>query len=208
MDIKPIRVMTVDDHPLMMEGISSVINACADMEMVAEVTNGQHALHAFLRYQPDVILMDIRMPQMNGLDAIKLIRAEIPKARIIVLTNSCGDIHAARAFEAGASAYLLKTMLRTELLDTIRTVHAGKRRIPPEIAQMLAEHAGEDRLTSRELEILRGVAEGNSNKSIGASLHISEHTVKNHLKNILSKLNANDRTHAVMIGMQRGFLDA
>jgi len=202
-----IRVMAVDDHPLMMAGIVGEINAQTDMRVVAEASDGDEALGLFRKHHPDVTLMDIRMPKVNGIAAISSIREEFPQARIVVLTTSAGDVQAVRAFKAGAVGYLLKNLLRTELVETIRLVHGGHKRIPPEVAQQIAEHAGDDSITTRELDVLRGVANGNSNKIIASDLNISEHTVKNHLKSILSKLNASDRTHAVMIALKRGFLD-
>jgi DNA-binding NarL/FixJ family response regulator len=206
-EIRTIRVLTVDDHPLLRAGISGAINAQPDMSVVAEAADGEEAIASFRIHRPDVTLMDIRMPKTNGIDAISAIRKEFPNARVVVLTTYGGDIQALRAFKAGAVGYLLKSMLRTELIDTIRLAHAGMRRIPPEIALELAEHAGDDTLTTREIEVLRDVAKGSSNKVIAARLSISEHTVKGHLKNILSKLDASDRTHAVMIALKRGFLD-
>lgn len=202
-----IRVLTVDDHPLMRSGIVGVINAQPDMRVVAEATDGEEAISLYRQHQPDVTLMDLRLPKTNGIDAIAAIRDEFPSARIIVLTTYGGDIQARRAFSAGAVGYLLKSMLRTDLIDTIRSIHKGHRRIPPEIATEMAEHAGDDTLTDREIEVLRYVSAGNSNKVIAAELNLSEHTVKGHLKNILSKLGANDRTHAVMIAIKRGFID-
>jgi DNA-binding NarL/FixJ family response regulator len=209
MDITPeiIRVLTVDDHPLMMAGLASEINSMSDMRVVAQATDGNQALEQFRLHKPDVTLMDIRMPQVNGIDAIIAIRKEFPRSRIVVLTTAAGDIHALRAFKAGAVGYLLKNLLRTELIDTIRLVHAGQRRIPPEIAQQLAYHAADDVLTSRELEVLRGIAQGQSNKVIAFHLNIVEHTVKNHIKSILNKLNATDRTGAAMIAVSRGYID-
>jgi DNA-binding NarL/FixJ family response regulator len=206
-EIRTIRVLTVDDHPLLRAGISGAINAQPDMSVVAEAADGEEAIASFRTHRPDVTLMDIRMPKTNGIDAISAIRKEFPNARVVVLTTYGGDIQALRAFKAGAVGYLLKSMLRTELIDTIRLAHAGMRRIPPEIALELAEHAGDETLTTREIEVLRDVAKGSSNKVIAARLAISEHTVKGHLKNILSKLDASDRTHAVMIALKRGFLD-
>ena len=202
-----IRVMAVDDHPLMMAGIVGEINAQPDMRVVAEASDGDVALALFQKHRPDVTLMDIRMPRVHGIAAISSIRQHFPHARIIVLTTSSGDVQAVRAFKAGAVGYLLKNLLRTELVETIRLVHNGHKRIPPEIAQQIAEHAADDSITTRELDVLRGVANGNSNKIIASNLNITEHTVKNHLKSILSKLNASDRTHAVMIALKRGFLD-
>jgi DNA-binding NarL/FixJ family response regulator len=202
-----IRVMAVDDHPLMMAGISGEINAQSDMRVIAEASDGDEALVLFRKHQPDVTLMDIRMPKVNGIAAILAIRAEFPQARVIVLTTAAGDVQAVRAFKAGAVGYLLKNLLRKELVETIRLAYNGHKRVPPEVAQQIAEHAADDSITARELDVLRGVASGSSNKIIASDLNISEHTVKNHLKSILSKLDANDRTHAVMIALKRGFLD-
>jgi DNA-binding NarL/FixJ family response regulator len=202
-----IRVMAVDDHPLMMAGIVGEINAQADMRVVAEASDGDEAVALFRKHHPDVTLMDIRMPKVNGIAAIASIRQQYPQAKIIVLTSSSGDVQAVRAFKAGAVGYLLKNLLRTELVETIRLVHRGQKKIPPEIAQQIAEHAADDAITTRELDVLRGMAHGDSNKIIASDLKISEYTVKNHLKSILSKLNANDRTQAVMIALKRGFLD-
>lgn len=206
-DIKLIRVMTVDDHPLMMAGIAGEINAQQDMTVVAQAADGDEALSSFRICRPDVTLMDIRMPRVNGIDAVTTIRNEFPTARIIILTTSAGDIQALRAFKAGAVGYLLKNLLRTELIDTVRLVHAGRRRIPPEIAQQLAEHSADDALTPRELDVLRAIADGRSNKTIASELNIAEHTVKNHVKSILSKLDANDRTDAAMIALRRGYIE-
>ena len=206
-DTHVIRVMAVDDHPLMMAGIVGEINAQTDMRVVAEASDGDEALALFRKNRPDVTLMDIRMPKVNGIAAIASIRQEFPHARIVVLTTSSGDVQAVRAFKAGAVGYLLKNLLRAELVQTIRLVHSGHKRIPVEIAREIAEHAADDSITTRELDVLRRVAKGNSNKIIASDLNISEHTVKNHMKSILSKLNASDRTHAVMIALKRGFLD-
>nr|WP_184221480.1 response regulator transcription factor [Granulicella aggregans] len=199
--------MTVDDHPLMMAGISSEINSQSDMTVVAQATNGVEAIELFRAQRPDVTLMDLRMPKLCGLDAIATIRSEFPRARIVVLTTWSGDVKVLNAFKAGAVGYLLKDTLRTELIDTIRRVHSGERRIPPEIALQLARHAADDPLTPRELDVLRGLAKGSPNKLIACDLSIAEHTVKNHIKNILSKLDANDRTGAVIIGARRGYID-
>jgi DNA-binding NarL/FixJ family response regulator len=206
-DGQRIRVMTVDDHPLMMAGICGEINAQSDMRVVAEAADGDAALTLFRVHRPDITLMDIRMPKVNGIAAISAIRQEFPRARIVVLTTTGGDVQAVRAFKAGAAGYLLKNLLRTELTDTIRLVHSGQKRIPPEVAQEIAAHATDDEITTRELDVLRGVAGGSSNKIIASTLNISEHTVKNHIKSILAKLDASDRTHAVMIALKRGFLD-
>jgi DNA-binding NarL/FixJ family response regulator len=205
--IPRIRILTVDDHPLLREGIAAVIEGQPDMTLVAEATNGREAIESFRNHRPDVALMDLRMPDMNGIEAIRAIRTEFPAARIVVLTTYAGDVQALGALKAGASGYLLKSMLRKDLLDTIRTVHAGKRRIPPEIATQIAEHAADDALTEREIDVLRRVGSGNSNKQIAVQLAISEGTVKAHMKSILPKLGARDRTHAVMIAVKRGILD-
>ena len=199
--------MTVDDHPLLREGIAAVLEDEPDMVLVAEATNGDDAIRSFRQHRPDVTLMDIQMPGMSGIDAMTAIRTEFPTARFIVLTTYQGDVQALRALKAGASGYLLKSMLRKELLETIRIVDSGRRRIPPEVAAELADHLADDALSEREMEILRQVASGNSNKLIASQLRISEATVKGHMKNILSKLGANDRTHAVTIAIKRGFID-
>jgi DNA-binding NarL/FixJ family response regulator len=205
--MKTIRILAVDDHPLLREGIAAVLDGEQDFELVAEGTSGVEAVELFRIHRPDVTLMDLQMPGMNGIDAIIAIRAEFPNARFVVLTTYQGDVQALRALKAGASGYLLKNMMRKELLDTIRIVHAGRRRIPPEIAAELADHVTDDALSDREVEVLRRVATGNSNKIIASQLNVSEATVKGHMKSILSKLGANDRTHAVTIAMKRGFLD-
>jgi DNA-binding NarL/FixJ family response regulator len=202
-----IRVLCVDDHPLMRDGIDFALQSQPDMELVGQAMGGEEAVSLFRELRPDVTLMDIQMPGMNGIAAIEAIRSDFPKARIIVLTTYSGDIQASRALRAGAAGYLLKSMLRTELIGTIRTVHAGGRRIPPEVASELAEHFSADSLSDREIEVLQKVAGGNSNKIVADALHISEDTVKGHMKNILSKLQASDRTHAVQIATKRGFLD-
>jgi DNA-binding NarL/FixJ family response regulator len=205
--MSPIRVLIVDDHPLLREGVTAVLQEEADISVVAEATRGAEAIELFRQHRPDITLMDLRMPDMSGTAAIAAIRAEFPNARIVVLTSYAGDAHAVNALKAGASAYLLKSMLRKELLDTIRTVHAGKRRVPPEIAIEIAEHAADDTLTERELEVLRRVGGGLSNKQIAQQLTISEGTVKAHMKSILPKLGARDRTHAVMIAVKRGIIE-
>jgi len=203
----PIRILTVDDHPLLREGIAAVLANEQDIVLVAEAANGREAIEQFRAHRPDVTLMDVQMPEINGIDAIVKIREEFPDARIIVLTTYTGDAQAARAFKAGASGYLLKNMVRKELIDTIRTVHSGKKRIPPEIAVEMAEHHSDDALTLRELEVLREVAAGNANKRVAQLLNVSEETIKAHMKSILSKLSANDRTHAVTIAVRRGIID-
>ena len=204
---RPIRVLVVDDHPLMRAGITGEINAQGDMTVVAEAENGESAISLFRTHRPDVTLMDLKMPRMNGIDCLMAIRAEFRQARIIILTTATGDIQARRAFEVGAVGFLLKDTLRSELTNTIRLIHSGGRRIPPDVAQQIAQHSAEDALSERELDVLRGVARGRSNKIIAAELAISEHTVKNHLKSILSKLNADDRTHAVTIALKRGYIE-
>lgn len=202
-----IRVLIVDDHPLLREGVAAVVSRQEDMSLVAEAANGREAIEMFRAHRPDVTLMDLQMPEMGGIDAIAAIRIDFPKARIVVLTTHRGDVQALRAFQAGACGYLLKSMVRKELVDTIRCAHAGRRRIPPEIASELAEHVSDDALSGREIEVLGKVAKGNSNKAVAAQLGISEDTVKVHLKNIFEKLDANDRTHAVTIALSRGIID-
>jgi len=202
-----IRILTVDDHPMLREGIAAVLASEQDIVLVAEAANGREAIEQFRTHRPDVTLMDVQMPEVNGIDAIVKIREEFSDARIIVLTTYTGDAQAARAFKVGAAGYLLKNMVRKELIDTIRTVHAGKKRIPPEIAIEMAEHHSDDALTLREIEVLREVAAGKANKIVAQQLSISEETVKAHMKSILSKLGANDRTHAVIIALKRGIID-
>lgn len=192
---------------MLREGIAAVLASEQDMVLAAEASNGREAIEQFRTHHPDVTLMDVQMPEVNGIDAILKIREEFPHARIIVLTTYSGDAQAARAFKAGASGYLLKNMVRKELIDTIRTVHAGKKRIPPEIAVEIAEHHSDDALTEREIDVLREVAAGNANKMVAQRLKVSEETIKAHMKNILSKLGANDRTHAVTIALKRGIIE-
>jgi DNA-binding NarL/FixJ family response regulator len=202
-----IRVFSVDDHALLREGIAALVGNQSDMELVAEACNGREAIELFRTHRPDVTLMDLQMPEMGGIDAISAIRGEFPEARIIVLTTYTGDIQVMRAMKAGARAYLLKGLLRKELTDTIRAVHAGQRRMAPEIAAEIAEHATDDALTAREIDVLRLIAAGNANKEIAAQLSITEETVKGYVKNIFAKLGAKDRTHAVTIGLKRGVID-
>lgn len=203
-----IRVLTVDDHPLLREGIAVLIDIQSDMQLVGEASNGREALAQFRTHRPDVTLMDLQMPEMNGIDAIIAIRGEFPEARIIVLTTYAGDVQVLRALKAGARAYLLKNLLHKELLETIRSVHAGRKAVSPEISCQIAEHATDDALTPAEISVLRLIAEGNANKQIADRLSITEETVKGRVKNILSKLGANDRTHAAMIGLRRGIIES
>jgi DNA-binding NarL/FixJ family response regulator len=206
-DARAIRILTVDDHLLLREGIGAVLEGQPDMALVGQAANGREAIDMFRQLRPDVTLMDLRMPDMNGIEAITAIRREFPNARIIVLTTYAGDVQASAALRAGASGYLLKSLVSKELLETIRAVHAGKRRVPGEIASEIAEHVADDALSAREIEVLRRVAAGKSNKVIAAELNISEGTVKTHMKSILPKLDATDRTHAVMIALKRGIFD-
>src|SRR6202166_620558 len=206
-DPSPIRILAVDDHALLRQGIAALVNAECDMQLVAESTNGQDAIEKFRLHRPDVTLMDLQMPALNGIEAIIGIRSEFPNARIIVLTTYAGDVQVLRALKAGAQGYILKGHVRRELLDTIRAVHAGQKRIPPEVAAELAEHTTDENLSSREIDVLRLIATGNANKEIAAQLSIAEATVKSHVTNILAKLGANDRTHAVTIGLKRGIID-
>lgn len=206
-DSSSIRILAVDDHALLREGITALVAGQSDMTLVAQASNGREAIHQFRTHRPDITLMDLQMPEMNGLDAMIAIRGEFPEARIIVLTTYTGDVQVLRALKAGARAYLLKNLLHKELLETIRAVHAGKKTVSPEVSFQLAEHATDDALTPAEIRVLRLIAEGNANKEIAAQLSISEETVKGQVRNILSKLGANDRTHAAMIGMKRGIIE-
>jgi len=201
-----IRILTVDDHALLRGGITALLSTQADMELVGEASNGREAIQQFRTLRPDVTLMDIQMPGVDGIEALSAIRAEFPDARVVVLTTYKGDVQAMRALKAGAQADLLKSLLQKELLDTIRDVHAGRKRIGQEVAAELADHVSDDALSAREVDVLRLIAEGNSNKLVADRLSISEDTVKGHVKNILSKLGANDRTHAVTIGLKRGII--
>jgi DNA-binding NarL/FixJ family response regulator len=202
-----IRILSVDDHPVVRGGIATLIATQPDMTVVAEASNGREAIEQFRRHRPDIGLMDLQMPDLNGLDAIIAIRAEFPDARIIVLTTYEGDVQALRALQAGARGYLLKNALYKELLDTIRAVHAGKKAISPEMSYELAEHAMDDALTTAEVDVLRLIAAGKANKEIADLLSVTEATVKGRVKNILSKLGADDRTHAAMIAVKRGIID-
>lgn len=202
-----IRVLCVDDHPLLREGIAALIGHQTDMQLVAEASDGREALEQFRKHRPDITLMDLQMPEMSGIDAISSIRGEFPEARVIILTTHAGDVQISRAFKAGARAYLLKGSLRKELLETIRAVHSGQKRLSSEVAAQIAEHVTDDALTPREVDVLRLVAGGNANKEIAAKLTLTEETVKSHVRSILAKLGANDRTHAVTIGIKRGIID-
>jgi DNA-binding NarL/FixJ family response regulator len=203
----PIRIMAVDDHPLLLQGIATIVGDQPDMLIVAQASNGREAIQQFRLHHPDVTLMDLQMPEMSGLDAMIAIRDEFPDARFIVLTTYTGDVQVLRAMKAGARGYLLKNLLHKELLATIRAIHAGKKTLSAEASYALADHAVDDALTPGEVDVLRLIAAGNANKQIAAQLSITEDTVKGRVKNILSKLGANDRTHAAMMGIKRGIID-
>lgn len=209
MSSKPasIRILVVDDHPVVRQGVAVLISTQSDMTLVAEASNGREAIQQFRAYRPDVTLMDLQMPEMNGLDALIAIRGEFPDAKIIVLTTYAGDVQILRALKSGAQGYLLKNTFHKELVDTIRAVHAGKKTLSPEASYKIAEHSMDDALTPAEIEVLRLIAAGNANKQIADQLSITEDTVKWRVKNILSKLGAHDRTHAVMIGLKRGIIE-
>jgi DNA-binding NarL/FixJ family response regulator len=202
-----IRILTVDDHPVVRQGIAGLVGVQPDMVMAGEASNGREAIQQFRTHHPDITLMDLQMPEMSGLDALIAIRNEFPDAKIIVLTTYAGDVQILRALKAGAQAYLLKNTLHKELLETIRAVHAGKKTLSPEVSYQVAEHAADDSLTPAEIAVLRLIAAGNANKQIADQLSITEETVKSRVKNILSKLGANDRTHAAMIGLKRGIIE-
>ncbi|MET0555371.1 MAG: response regulator transcription factor [Vicinamibacteria bacterium] len=201
-----IRLLTVDDHPLMREGIAAVVASQADLQLVAAAGSGREALLSFREHRPDVTLMDLRLPDMSGIDALSAIRAEFPDARVVILTTFEGDVEIQRALSAGARGYLLKSMPPREMVEAIRQVHAGRKRIPPQVAAHIAEHLGEERLTAREIEVLQRLAGGNRNKDIAEQLFISEETVKVHVKHLMDKLGASDRTQAVAIALRRGII--
>jgi len=203
---QPIRVLSVDDHPLLSEGIATLIKNQPDMQLVASASSGKEGIQQYREHQPDVTLMDLRLPDFCGIEAMLTIRSEFPEARIVLLTMFAGDVDIQRALQAGAQGYLLKNMPPEQMFDTIRQVYAGKKRVPPEVASRLAEHVGDEPLTNREIDVLRHAAGGNRNRDIAARLFISEDTVKGHIKHIMGKLGASDRTHAIAIAARRGFI--
>jgi DNA-binding NarL/FixJ family response regulator len=203
----PIRILAVDDHPIVRQGIAGLVAVHSDMSLVAEASNGREAIQQFRAHHPAITLMDLQMPEMNGVDAMIAIRGEFPDARVIVLTTFTGDVQVLRALKAGARAYLLKNLLHKELAETIRTVHSGKKVLSPEISFQIAEHATDEPLNAGELDVLRLIAGGNANKEIAAQLSVPEETVKGRVRSILAKLGANDRTHAAMIGLRRGIIE-
>lgn len=207
MNAAPVRLLVADDHPLLREGIAAVLAAHEQLQLVGEAGDGREAIEQYRALRPDVVLMDLQMPVIDGIEATRLIRAEFADARIVMLTTYRGDAQALRALKAGACGYLLKSMLRRELIDAIRAAHSGRRYVPPDIASDIAEHAADDALSAREIETLRRVAAGNANKEIARQLSISEETVKSHVKSMLAKLGARDRTHAVTIALKRGIID-
>jgi len=205
-DSPRIRVLSVDDHPLLREGLAAIIDGQDDMVMISQAANGAEAIQRFREHRPDVTLMDLRLPDLSGIDAMIAIRSEFPEARIVMLTTFEGDVEIQRALQAGARGYLLKSSPPSDLLQTIRQVHAGKKRVPPDVAAQLAEHMSSESLTTREIEVLRQVAEGHRNKDIAHQLFISEETVKVHVKHIMEKLGASDRTQAIAIALRRGII--
>jgi DNA-binding NarL/FixJ family response regulator len=205
-ETKTIRILTADDHALLRQGIAALIDLETDMELVGQASTGREAIEQFRRHRPDITLMDLQMPDISGIEAILAIRNEFPEARIVVLTTYAGDVQVVRALKAGARGYLLKGNVHKELLEAIRAVHAGRKRIPAEVAEELAMHTDEDELSARELEVLKLIAQGNANKEIAARIGVAEDTVKKHVASIMEKLAANDRTHAVTIGLKRGII--